>query len=86
MDKISICSLNCQGLGNSKKRRDVLNHLRDKKFSILCVQDTHFLKQNENFIRNEWGYEAYFSSFTSQSRGVAIFLQNTFEFKGAVQL
>ena len=80
MDRISICSLNCQGLGDPKKRRDVLDHLRSKNYSILCLQDTHFTKQNENIIRAEWGYKVLFNSYTSQSRGVAIFIKNNFDF------
>ena len=80
MDKISICSVNCQGLGDYRKRRDVLDHLRNKQYSIICVQDTHFTKKIENQIRAEWGYKVCFSSFSSQSRGVAIFVRNNFEF------
>ena len=79
-DKLSICSFNCQGLGDPSKRRDVLNYLRQQNYSIICLQDTHFKKNQENLIRAEWGYEAYFNSFTSQSRGVAIFFKNNFEF------
>ena len=30
---------------------------------------------------SEWGYKAYFSSHTSNSRGVAILFNNNFEFK-----
>ena len=32
-------------------------------------------------IRSQWGYECFFSNFTSQSRGVAIFINNNFECK-----
>ena len=81
MDKISICSVNCQGLGNASKRRDVFKYLRDKNHSILCLQDTHFTKDIEHLIKSEWGYKAVFSSFSSQSRGVAILFKNNFEFK-----
>ena len=72
-NNISICSLNCQGLGDSKKRRDVINYLKDKNFSIICLQDTHFDKGLESVIRAEWGYKALFSSFGTNSRGTAIF-------------
>ena len=72
--------MNGQGLGDPSKRRDVLNYLRSNKYSIICLQDTHFTKSIENIITNEWGYKAFFSSFDSRSRGVAIFFQNTFEF------
>ena len=74
MDKIYICSSNCQGLGNSKKRRDVLDHLRKKRFSIICLQDTHFTKGMENLIAAEWGYKAYFSSFSKVIKGIIILM------------
>lgn len=35
----------------------------------------------ETDILNEWGYDVYFDSFTSQSRGIAIFINNNFEYK-----
>ena len=78
---IKICSLNCQGLGDQKKRRDVFNYMRTLKYSIICLQDTHFSKTNERLIENEWGYRTFFSSFNSRSRGVAILFNNNFEFK-----
>ena len=78
-NNISICSLNCQGLGDSKKRRDVINYLKNKQFSIICLQDTHFNNQLENVIRAEWGYKALFSSFSTNSRGTAIFFKNNFQ-------
>ncbi|GFS09551.1 nocturnin [Elysia marginata] len=80
-DGVKIVSLNARGLGthDPRKRRDVLNYLRKKGFSIICVQDTH--KAIENTVRNEWGYKAFFSSYSSASRGVAIFFNNNFEHK-----
>ena len=81
MDKINICSLNCQGLGDTRKRRDVLQYLRNKHFSIICLQDTHFTKNIEKIISNEWGYKAFYNSYNSKSRGVAIFFRNDFEFE-----
>ena len=80
-DKIKICSMNCQGLSDSRKRRDILNYLRQSKYSILCLQDTHFTKETERLIESEWGYKVYFNSLNSRSRGVAIFFLNNFEFK-----
>ena len=35
----------------------------------------------EIFISAEWGYESYFLSYGSNSRGVAILFNNNFEFK-----
>jgi len=78
---IQICSLNCRGLGDKQKRRDVFNYLRDKKYSIYCLQDIHSTKEVERYIKAEWGYKCYFSHGNSQSRGVAILFNNNFEFK-----
>lgn len=35
----------------------------------------------EQTVRIEWGYETYYSSFASKSRGIAILFNNSFEFK-----
>ena len=81
MANIDIASMNTQGLNDYKKRRDIFQYLKQKKFSIIFLQDTHFEKQMEKQIRSEWGYEVYFSSHTSQSRGVAILFNNNFDFQ-----
>ena len=59
----------------------MFHHLREKKCSIYFLQDTHFEQKNENFIKAEWGYTSVFSSYSSNSRGVAILFNNNFEFK-----
>ena len=80
-NEISIVSLNCQGLGDLRKRRDVFHYIRQKKHSIYFLQDTHFSPKLEQYIKAEWGYTAFFSSKNSNSRGVAILFDNNFEFK-----
>ena len=71
---LSIASMNCRGLGNFNKRRDVFHFLKNKNYSICCLQDVHFDKNMETAVRNEWGLECYFSSFRSNCRGVAIII------------
>ena len=73
--------MNCQGLGNFQKRRDVFNFIRDRNHSIYFLQDTHFDPKQERNLRAEWGYTCYFSSYNTQSRGVGILFKNNFEFK-----
>ena len=82
MDRnIKILSMNCQGLGDPQKRKDVFHFLKQKQFSIYLLQDTHFTSREENFIRSMWGFECFFDSFSSQSRGVTILFNNNFEYK-----
>jgi exonuclease III len=80
-ENINFVSMNVQGLGDSQKRKDVLNYLKGKKYNVYFLQDTHFTNKEVNFIRSQWGYECYFSNYNSQSRGVAIFINNNFDFK-----
>lgn len=79
--RITIISMNCQGLSNKMARSDTFNFLKGKRFSIYLLQDTHFTTREENYIRTQWGFECLFSNFSSQSRGVAILFNNNFEFK-----
>ena len=79
--RVTIVSLNCQGLGDASKRRDVFHYLRAKGASIIYLQDTHFTTKMENYVRSEWGYKCYFASYCSNSRGVAILFNNNFDFE-----
>ena len=78
---VDIVTKNCQGLGDFRKRKDVFSHLPVIKSNIYCVQDTHFTKDIENRVRCEWGFDAYFSSFSSNSRGACILFIKNIEYK-----
>ena len=39
--QITTSSMNVRGLTDPVKRKDVLNWLKDKKYSIYCLQDIH---------------------------------------------
>ena len=68
-------------MSGQDKRKDVLSYLKQKKYGIYCIQDTHFTEKEEKFIRTQWGYDCILNCFNSQSRGTAIFFNNNFEFK-----
>ena len=78
---LQIVSCNCQGLNSKEKRRDVFDYLKSKSYNIYCLQDTHFTEREESFIRNQWGGECIFNSFSSNQRGVAILFNNNFDYK-----
>ena len=80
-DSFKICSYNCNGLNDSKKRKDVFDFLRKKKADIYCLQETHLTAQSENFIRASWGYNVWLSGSDTNKNGVAILFNNTFEYK-----
>lgn len=80
-NQIKICTLNCRGLRDKRKRTDVFNYIRDKGFSMYCLQDVHWDNKWEKFIRSEWGYDSYIAGYNTNSRGVAILFNNNFDFK-----
>ena len=80
-DQVTIFSQNCQGLSLVTKRRDLFQYVRAKKYNIICLQDVHINPSLESFVRAEWGFNAYFSSYTSNSRGVMTLINNNFEQK-----
>ena len=81
MANLTISSLNCQGLGDMQKRRDVFHYIKKRSHNIYCLQDTHFDTKLEKYVSAEWGYSCLFASYQSNARGVAVLFNNNFEFK-----
>ena len=82
MAEIEIISVNCQGIGLLPKRTDVFNYLKEKKYHIYCLQDTHFAPgADEKLVRSRWNNDCYFSSYKSNARGIAILFAKDFEYK-----
>ena len=79
MASIKIGSLNCRGLAEDVKRKDLFLRCKEK-YDITILVDTHCKKENENKWRQEWGYKGFFCSHTGNSRGIAILFNNTFKF------
>ena len=46
-NSITVLSANCRGLQNYQKRIDVLNYFKETKSNIVCVQDTHWIENDE---------------------------------------
>ena len=55
MTSLCILSYNAQGLQGSEKRIDVFEYIKNKQYDIYCLQDTHFVNENESDIINQWG-------------------------------
>ena len=70
-----IKEFNVNSIGKNPKRQEIFHFLKKKNSDIHILVDTRFSKEIENTIKAEWGSQVFFSSFTSQSRGVAIFFR-----------
>ena len=70
-----IKSFNVNSIGKQPKRREIFKFLEKKGGDIQILVDTRFSKEIEDTVREEWGSQVIFSSYTSQARGVAIFFK-----------
>ena len=64
--------MNCRGLGQHKKRRDVFNYLKGTDADLFFLQDIHCNEEKRMSFRNDWGNDIFISSGTNNGRGVAI--------------
>ena len=78
---LKIIEFNANSIGKQPKRRQVLNFLKKKNPDLLVVVDTRIAKNIENTVKEEWGGQAFFASFDSQSRGVALFIRKNLPIK-----
>ena len=78
--ELKILSVNCQGLGSIEKRLDVFNYIKAKQCDIYCLQDVHSTPSTENFIESQWGSHCLFSSYSSNSRGVAMLFGKSIDY------
>ena len=73
---VKICSVNCRGLGEYRKRKDVFNYLRKLDCNIFLLQDVHCSQEKVNSFRNMWGSDILVAPHTNNSRGVAVLTRN----------
>ena len=79
--KLRLISFNTNSIGKNPKRRQVLLYLKKKNPDLIITIDTRFSKDIENLVKTEWDGNVLFSSFDSQSRGVAIFVKRNLPLK-----
>ena len=78
---VVVLSVNCQVLQTFPKRTGVLNYLKDKNPNILCLQDMHWLLEDQPEIRHLCGEECTVHLNITNSRGVAVPFGSNFQYK-----
>ena len=79
-DKVKIMSLNCRGLGDQRKRRDVIHYIRNKNYSIIFLQETHLTAKTIPYFDSLWRGKAYHSCLSSRSRGTSILISSNLQY------
>ena len=81
-----IESLNCNGLGDYRKRRRIFNHFFKRKVDIILLQETHTTPTLEKAYTDQWKalskkHNALWSSLSSRSCGVGILIADQSKIK-----
>ena len=80
MSMFNILSLNCNGIADGLKRKDVFDRLRKLDCNIYMLQETHLKESEETYIRSGWGYQVILAGNSSNAGGTAILFKNNFEY------
>ena len=80
MNTFKILSVNCNGIADDVKRRDVFDKLRQLDCNLYLLQETHLKESQELFIRAGWGFQVILAGNSSNAGGTAILFKNNFEF------
>ena len=72
MMSLNICSMNCRGLNNRTKRKQVFNWINDQNFSICFLQESHLKSSLKKDWLLDWDGKAIFSGTKTNSEGVCI--------------
>lgn len=69
-----IVTWNVKGIGHPIKRTKILTALKKEKVEIALLQETHLTPEEHLKMHKDWVGQVFFSSFKTNSRGVAILI------------
>ena len=81
MSSIMIITQNCNGLRNKLKRQMCFRWFKNQNAEIFLIQETHWSKDIEHIIRNEWNGVVLFNHGNINARGVEILIKRQNETK-----
>uniref|UniRef100_A0A3B5QIH9 exodeoxyribonuclease III n=1 Tax=Xiphophorus maculatus TaxID=8083 RepID=A0A3B5QIH9_XIPMA len=81
MSTLTVTSFNVKGLHSPTKRKKVLLQLRQSKYQVALLQETHLSDVEHTKLNKSWADKVYYSSHCSgRKRGVAILIHRQINF------
>ena len=77
-DGLSILSMNVKGLRSRAKRRSAFYFFKQRKFDIICLQETHITESVKDEWKSEWKNGLVYNAGTPKSLGQVILFSNKF--------
>ena len=75
---LGIASLNVNGLRNTFKRNAIFEQLKNSRFDVTALQESHLLKEDINKIKSHWDGPIIFSEGTNNSKGLCFLFHKSF--------
>ena len=72
-------SANVRGFKNEKKQKIIINHLKNKKAQIICLQETYLNLKEAETLQLNWKGKIFCSPGTTHKAGLLTFLGDRFE-------
>lgn len=79
-NSVKFCTYNVKGIHHPIKRKKLLSFLKKDKVQIAFLQETHLIDKEHIKLKRDWVGQVYYSSFSSNSRGVAILIHKAIPF------
>ena len=79
--KFKTVSLNVRGIRTFEKRKSIFNWLIKQNSDICFLQETYSTEEIENQWKKQWPGDIFFAHGSIHSRGVAILIRKSFDFK-----
>ena len=73
---MKIISFNVRGIRNQKKRRTLFHLFKRNKYDVICLQETHLVKNDLDIIKKDWGSEFHLAEGTTNSKGLLTLFGN----------
>ena len=74
---LKIISFNARGLRSHKKRRTLFHLFKKNKYDIICIQESHLLKNDSYLIQREWDSKFHLAEGSKNSKGLLTLFSKT---------
>ena len=76
-EQLKIISLNCRGLRDKYKRKNLFFWLKNNNFHIILLQETFWTEDIKNEVEKDWGGKIFLNPGTIHSKGTATLLNDS---------
>jgi len=80
-DSISVCTINVNGLRNNLRRKSVFRSLKQKRYDIICIQESFIQGKDKDIWEKEWGGQLFCSPSSTRSKGQVILVSKRFSYQ-----